>query len=92
MGWKMEHGENFTVSDARYAKGQKLVRCTSKTSFKSRAARLVGDGLRARWTNRESGYVVSPAKLKKFERLYADGWDASTMTGELIPPPVKPRS
>jgi hypothetical protein len=84
-------GVDYTVSDARYAKGQRLVRCPSKTSFKSRAARLLGNGLRARWTNRESGYVTSPGKLKKFEELYAEGWDASTMTGVLLPPSVNPK-
>jgi hypothetical protein len=67
----------YSVSPARYAKGMLLVRITSEGAYKTRAARLIGDGLKARWTNRCGGYVASPAKVAKFERLYAQGWDAA---------------
>ena len=77
----------YTIGDARYAKGQKLVKVTSSgTGLKTRAARLVGDGLKGRYTNREHGYIVSPTKAARFEDLYAQGWDASAITGELQPP------
>lgn len=76
----------YTVSTTRYAKGQLLVRCPSPDGFKTRASRLIGDGLKARWTNREGGYIASPAKVAKFEKMYKDGWDASAITGELRPP------
>lgn len=78
--------DDYTVSQARYAKGMMLVRCPSDTGFKSRAARLIGDGLKARWTNRERGYIASPAKVRKFEQLHSEGWDASSIMGTLIPP------
>lgn len=78
--------EAFQISAALYAKGMLLVRCPSTNGYKTRAARLIGNGLRARWTNRESGYIASPAKVEKFKRLYAEGWDACTVTGKLQPP------
>jgi len=77
-----------TVSKAKYAEGMFLVRAPSTTTFKTRAARLAGDGLKGRYTNREKGYVMSPAKFEKFKKLYMDGWDASTVTGELERPKV----
>jgi hypothetical protein len=77
----------YTIGDARYAKGQKLVKVQSSgTGLKTRAARLIGDGLKGRYTNREHGYIVSPTKAARFEDLYAQGWDASAITGELQPP------
>ena len=77
---------DYQIGTARYAKGMKIVRITSDGPYKNRAARLIGDGLKARWTNREQGYIASPAKVAKFERLYAEGWDASYMTGDLEAP------
>jgi hypothetical protein len=65
----------YTVREARYARGMMLVGAPSVTGFKSRAARLLG-ALRCRFTNRERGYIVSPAKLARFERLYFLGHDA----------------
>lgn len=79
---------DYTVSDSRYAKGKKIVRIPPGDGFKSRAHRLIGHGLGANWVNREEGYSASPAKVAKFERLYAEGWDASIVTGELKPPQV----
>lgn len=77
----------YTIGDARYAKGQKLVKTVpSGTGLKSRAERLIGDGLKGRYTNRERGYVVSPAKAARFEEMYTQGWDASPILRELIPP------
>lgn len=83
----------YTISPARYAgrwngKPQMAVRCPSDTTFKTRAARLIGDGLKGRYSGREHAYIVSPAKARKFEKLYADGYDASTFTGALIAPVV----
>ena len=66
---------DFTVSEARYSKGNYIVRCPSANGLKSRAARLIGDGLNCRYTGREKGYVASPSKLVKFQKLYAAGWD-----------------
>ena len=74
----------YSIQPAAYAKGQLLIKAPSTTGLKSRAARLLG-GLKGRWTNRERGYVVSPAKAKKFEKLFRDGWDADIF-GTLEPP------
>ncbi len=75
----------FTVSDSRYSKGNYIVRCPSTNGLKSRAARLIGDGLNCRYTGLEKGYVASPSKPAKFQKLYAAGWDANFVTGELQP-------
>lgn len=77
---------NYTISTARYAKGMKLVRIPSENGFKTRAARLLGAGLRARYPNREAGYGASPAKTAKFERRFAAGWAAAALTGALLAP------
>lgn len=75
----------YTVNPARYAKGMLLVRAASADGYKTRVARLL-DALKCRWTNRERGYVVSPSKLRRLERLLADGWDANFFTNALTPP------
>lgn len=67
-------------------KGMFIMRCESTDGFKTRADRLIGDGLNCRWSRQAGGYVVSPSKLKKFEKLFSEGWDASAFTGELYPP------
>lgn len=77
----------YSVGDARYAKGQKAVRVESTDSgMKNRAERLLG-ALRVRHSGRERAYIIPPSKLRKFEKLYADGWDANFFSNELIPPP-----
>lgn len=53
--------------------------------YKTRAQRLLRDGLKCYYSHR-LGYVASPAKFAKFERLYAEGWDACVMTGALQAP------
>lgn len=75
----------YTISRARSPKGLVVVRCPSRDGSKTRAARLA-EGLRGRWTHRVGGYVMTPAKAARFERLYREGWDASRRTGELEPP------
>ena len=65
----------FQVSEARYAQSMMLVRVTSDSSgVMTRAARLCR-ALRARYTNRERGYVMSPRKVERLRELYAAGWD-----------------
>lgn len=79
----------YSVRPARYAKGMLIVTCDPNGGYKSRAQRLIGDGLNARWTNREGGYTASPSKVARFERLYSEGWDACSFTGALEPPQNK---
>jgi hypothetical protein len=82
----------YTIAWARYAgrwngKPQMAVHCRSDGSgMKTRAMRLIGDGLKGRYSGRENAYIVSPTKAARFERLYAEGWDASFITGALEPP------
>lgn len=80
----------YSIKPAKYAgrwngKPQMAVSCPSADIFKSRAARIMG-ALNARYSGRENAYIVSPAKAAKFERLFAEGWDASTWSGALIAP------
>lgn len=75
----------YSVSDARYAKGKKIVRCPSNDGWKTRAARLA-EQLCSHYTGREHGYVMSPTRARKFIELYAAGWDACSIRKELQPP------
>jgi hypothetical protein len=76
--------DEYTKHQARYAKGMLLVRTFSEYGFKSRPTRILV-ALKCRWTNREKGYICSPTKFIKFERLLREGWDASYF-GELEAP------
>jgi len=78
----------YRVRPARYAKGMMAVSCPSRDGFKTRAARLASSLANGRWTGRESAYIMSPRKAERFVKLYAEGWDASFLTGELEPPEV----
>lgn len=75
----------ITTNRWRNPKPAFAVQCPSNDGYKTRAARLLGDGLKAYYSHRR-GYVVSPTKFAKFEKMYAEGWDASAITGELYPP------
>ena len=75
----------YTISNARYAKGQKLICCHTNDQYKTRAHRLV-EALKGRYTGRENGYIVSPTKAQRFEKLYLKGWDGKIMTAELVAP------
>lgn len=83
----MENEPPYTISDARYAKGMKAVRCPSSTGYKTRAAYLAHRLANGRYTGRERAYIMSAAAAVRFERLYAEGWDVS-FSGELVPPKV----
>jgi hypothetical protein len=82
----------YTINPARYAgrwngKPQMAVHCTPNgTGFKTRAMRLIGDHLNGRYSGRERAYIVSPAKVRKFEQLFAHGYDANSWNGALIAP------
>jgi hypothetical protein len=80
---------DYTISPARYAgrwngKPQMAIRCTPTDGYKTRAMYLA-EALKGRWSGRERAYIVSPTKAAKFERLYAEGWDAGLL-GNLVAP------
>lgn len=78
----------YTITPARYAKGKMVIRPTSNgTGFKTRAARLAeAKGIGGKWVHRSGGYNVSPSAAKRFEKLYAEGWDACVISGTLEAP------
>ncbi len=72
----------YEIKPARYSKGNFAIHTVSDGSgFKTRAMRLAGDHLKGKWSNREKAYIVSAAKVVKFEKLMADGKDCCVMTG-----------
>lgn len=80
----------YSITPAKYSgrwngKPQMAVSCPSDTMFKSRAARIMC-ALKARYSHRERAFIVSPTKAAKFERLFAEGWDATTFEPKLIAP------
>ena len=84
----------YTIENARYAKGKKIVRTPGDgTGLKTRAARLAqAKGIGGRWTNREKGYVMSPSAASRFEKLFREGWDANFMNDDLVPPETEPET
>lgn len=79
---------DYTITPARYAKGKMIIRPTPDgTGYKNRAARLAeARGIGGRYVGRSGGYTVSPTAASKFERLYAEGWDACFISGKLEAP------
>lgn len=76
---------DYTISDARYSKDKKAVRCPSTTGYKTRTAYLAARLANNRYTGREHAYIMSAAAAIRFEKLYAEGWDVS-FSGVLTPP------
>lgn len=81
--------EDYRARPARYSKGNHIVTPFDNIgSYKGRVSYVLG-ALNCRYTHREGGYVLSPAKLARFERLFAEGWTATCM-GELRAPRSAP--
>lgn len=58
---------SYTVTAARYAKGQLAIRPTRDGSgWKTLAALILADMPGVRWSGRERAYIVSPGRAKKF--------------------------
>ena len=88
----------YTICKARYRNGAVIVKPTSDGSgFKTRAGYLAG--ALGKWTHRDGGYSMSPARAAQFEKLYAAGWsgklfgglrtpDGKDWEGNFNPPPV----
>lgn len=82
----MTNEQAYIVSNARYSKGKMAVRCPSTTGWKTRAGRLAERLANGRYTGRENAYIMSATAAKRFEKLYAEGWDAEYISGELVEP------
>lgn len=76
----------FTIGKARYAKNKVAIRTPSNDNFKTRAARLIGDGIGAKWSNREKAYIASPAQAEKFVDLLGKGYSGNVIYGGITPP------
>ena len=76
----------YTSKPARYSKGNIAVQCPGVGGWKTRAGRLAERISGYRYTRREQSYIMTPSQFKKFEKLYAEGWDACVMTGKLEAP------
>jgi hypothetical protein len=75
----------YTISPARYSKGKMAVRCPGNGGYKTRACYLAERLSNHRYTNRERAYIMSATAAKRFEKLYAEGWDVS-FSGVLTAP------
>lgn len=75
----------YTTAPARYSKNAIAVRCESAGGWMTRAMRLC-EALKGRYSHRENAYIVSPTKAQKLARLFADGYDASPIMGEIYKP------
>lgn len=75
--------EEYSIHPARYAKGKVIIRTPGRNGFKTRAARIAGDGLGLSYAGRSGGYTASPSQAERFQRLYSAGFDASWVTGSL---------
>ena len=75
----------YEIKPARYAKARLIVRCPSNDGFLTRAGRLARN-ISSRYTHREHGFSMSSAQARRFERLYAEGWDGAIMSRGLVPP------
>jgi hypothetical protein len=74
---------DYTISEARYAKGKMAIRSEDGSGYKTSAAHLI-EALGGRWVNRGSAYVCSSATARDFEALIMAGWHgrASWFRGE----------
>jgi len=65
--------KTYTISPARYAKGKLAVRCIPDGSgWKTLAALMISQMPGVRWSGRESAYIVSPGRARKFEQAVAE--------------------
>lgn len=84
----------WQVSDARYAKGKRVVQITpdKPDGFKGCGERLA-QALGGKWTHRDHGYQLSPSRAELFKRLITDGWDAQLrLTRHYLPIFIQPKT
>jgi hypothetical protein len=75
---------SYCILPAPYAKGKCIISAPSRTSWKTRAARLA-EALGGKYVGRSRGYTIGPKSAERFVKLYAEGWDGS-LWGALEPP------
>jgi len=76
---------DYTIVKTRLKSGHVAVRpMPDGSGYKTRAHRLAEHF--GRWVHRWKGYTMSSKRAAEFEKLYAEGWDASTIMSELRPP------
>jgi len=70
----MEADMQYTISDARYAKGKVALRVPGVDGWKSTAACILTFDVapNARWSNREKAYIVSRSQAARFVRAIAE--------------------
>lgn len=81
---------DYTLRPARYAKGKQALSTPSTDGWKTRAGRLAERLANGRYSGREHAYILSSSAAVRFERLFALGWDAGIISGELRPPLERP--
>ena len=64
---------NYTISDARYAKGKKSVHIVNEGDYKSDTCYMI-EALGARWSNREKAYIASPRQASNMVLLLEAGY------------------
>jgi hypothetical protein len=64
--------QTYQIHAAKYAKGKMAVRCLPDgTGWKTLAARVISGMPGVRWSGRESTYICSPGRARKFEQEMA---------------------
>lgn len=80
----------YSIRPARHAKGKVAVTAYGTADgYKTRACRLAQALARGRYTGREHAYIMGPKTAARFEKLYAQGWDANGFSYELEAPHMR---
>jgi hypothetical protein len=64
----------FSVSDARYSKGRKVLRVFDNTEGMKGRCAFLAEALGGKWVHRSKGYSMSAAAVLKFNILYEKGF------------------
>lgn len=73
------------VYSKRRPSNKYIMKAISTTGFKTRAHRLAqAMGKSVYYSHALGGYVLSERQAVRFVKLYEEGWDANSFTGELL--------
>jgi len=67
----------WAIAPARYARGQCALTSDSAGGYKADVSWLA-EGQRARWSNRDRAYILSPSKAQRIVRLLEGSKEART--------------